>query len=132
MMHSLEIRCPFLDYKLAELVYNLPEKYKMDRKNGKIILKDILAEIMPREFVYRRKQGFGAPVKEWLRTEKNKKYVEQTLQKSPQLAKIFKNKKIAQLLDDFYHGKDDDKSQYKIWTLFCLALWFESHEKYHG
>lgn len=130
MMHSLEIRSPFLDYKLAEFVYSLPEKYKMNKKNGKIILKDILTEIMPREFVYRRKQGFGAPVREWLRTGNVREYVEKTLQKSSQLAKIFKKEKILQTLDQFYN-KNDDNVQYKIWTLFCLALWFESHEKNH-
>ena len=131
MMHSLEIRSPFLDYKLAEFVYNLPEKYKMDKKSGKIILKDILTEIMPKEFVYRRKQGFGAPVKEWLRTESVKKFVKKTLgDESLQIYAIFKKEKISAILIDFYE-KRDDKAQYKTWSLLCLALWFNSHQKYH-
>ncbi|HEY4494539.1 MAG TPA: asparagine synthase (glutamine-hydrolyzing), partial [Candidatus Paceibacterota bacterium] len=59
MMHSLEIRSPFLDTALVEFVYNLPIEYKLDKNNNKIILKDILTETMPKDFVYRRKQGFG-------------------------------------------------------------------------
>ena len=38
----------------------------------KIILKDILSEIMPGSFVERRKQGFGAPLQDWFREEKTK------------------------------------------------------------
>lgn len=135
MMHSLEVRSPFLDYKLAEFVYNLPEKYKMNKKSGKIILKDILTEIMPREFIYRRKQGFGAPIKEWLRTEDVKKFVEKTLGKTSEgdenaMYNLFKREKIFAILSDFY-DKQDDSMQYKIWSLLCLALWFNSHQKYH-
>ena len=94
MMHSLEIRSPFLDYKLAEFVYNLPEKYKMDKKSGKIILKNILCEIMPKDFVYRKKQGFGAPIKEWLQTETIKNFVEKTLTENSQLYRIFKKRRF--------------------------------------
>ena len=131
MMHSLEIRSPFLDYKLAEFVYNLPQKYKMDKKSGKIILKDILTEIMPKEFVYRRKQGFGAPIKEWLWTETMKKFVEKILgDENLRIYAIFKKEKISAILNDFY-DKQDDSAQYKIWSLLCLALWFNSHQKYH-
>ncbi|MEK7180182.1 MAG: asparagine synthase (glutamine-hydrolyzing) [Patescibacteria group bacterium] len=130
MMHSLEIRSPFLDHALAEFVYNLPEKYKMDRKNGKIILKEILCEIMPKDFVYRKKQGFGAPVKEWLRIETVKKFVEKTLSENSELYRIFKKEKILDIVNNFYQ-KHNDAAQYKIWSLLCLALWFKFHQKYH-
>ena len=130
MMHSLEIRSPFLDYKLAEFVYNLPQKYKVDKKSGKIILKDILCEIMPKDFVYRRKQGFGAPVKEWLQTKNIKNFVEKTLDKNSQLYRIFKKEKVLDIVNDFYQ-EHNDNAQYKIWSLLCLALWFDSHQKYH-
>ena len=55
MMHSLEMRAPFLDTALVEFVYNLPKEFKLNKNENKIILKEILSEIMPREFVYRRK-----------------------------------------------------------------------------
>ena len=130
MMHSLEIRSPFLDYKLAEFVYSLPDKFKIDKKSGKIILKDILSEIMPKEFVYRRKQGFGAPVKEWLNTEQVKKFVMETLDNDAYLCKIFKKEKIAEIISDFYQNKNNN-AQYKVWSLLCLELWFKSHKEYH-
>lgn len=130
MVHGLEVRSPFLDYKLAEFVYNLPEKYKRDKNGGKIILKDILSETMPKEFVYRRKQGFGAPIEKWLQTEDVKNFIKKTLDESTQLYKFFQKKEVTNIFDTFYE-KNDNKNQYKLWSIFCLALWFKHHQKYH-
>jgi asparagine synthase (glutamine-hydrolysing) len=126
MMHSLEVRSPFLDYQLAEFVYNLPEKYKMDKKSGKIILKDILAEIMPKEFVYRRKQGFGAPINAWLREKKMEKLVKNTLNNNSPIYSYLKKEEVAKIIEKFYTKKDESYS-YKIWSLLCLNLWFILH-----
>ncbi|MDP3962608.1 MAG: asparagine synthase (glutamine-hydrolyzing) [bacterium] len=125
MMHSLEIRSPFLDYKLAEYAYNLPLEHKTDKKGGKIILKDILGEIMPEEFVHRRKQGFGAPVTAWLRTEKMREYVSEKLGEEALSRNFLSGEAIEELLKSFY-GKGDDSLSLRIWTLLCLELWFRS------
>lgn len=130
MMHSLEIRSPFLDYKLAEFVYNLPEKYKVNKKSGKIILKDLLRPIMPDTFVDRRKQGFGAPVRIWLQTEKIKKYVIKELGINSPLLKFFKEEKMTEILNRFYK-KNDTSVEYQIWSLLCLSIWLRFHNKYH-
>ena len=50
------------------LVVNLPQHYKIHNTRGKLVLKDLLAELMPAAFVHRKKQGFGAPVSDWLKT----------------------------------------------------------------
>jgi asparagine synthase (glutamine-hydrolysing) len=126
----LEIRSPFLDYKLVEYVYNLPETFKTDKKNGKIILKDILLEIMPREFVHRRKQGFGAPVKEWLKTDTMKIFVYKHLSNEAKIFDYLKKESVKEMLGAFY-DKKDESVYYKIWTLLCLELWFNTHKQYH-
>jgi asparagine synthase (glutamine-hydrolysing) len=130
MMHSLEVRSPFLDYKLAEYVYNIPEQYKMDRKSGKIILKDILSEIMPEEFVHRRKQGFGAPIHIWLKKQDIKEHIMKIILDNESLNKLFKKDQISYIFDEFYK-KNNNNYKYKIWTLLCLAIWFTHHKKYH-
>lgn len=122
MMHGLEVRCPFLDYKLAEFVYNLPIEYKMNKNENKIILKDILSDIMPKEFVYRRKQGFGAPVKEWLKTPPMKKLVKKTLGGDARICRFLNKDTVQKII-----GKEDNS--YKLWSLLCLELWLKSHEK---
>jgi len=131
MMHSLEVRSPFLDYKLAEFVYGLPTEYKMNKYENKIILKDILSEIMPKEFVYRRKQGFGAPIAQWLKTKEFEALLRETVGNTQSQMYSFLNPSYPQeLITAFYNGKDE-KVAYKLWVLLCLELWLIFHNKHH-
>ena len=128
MMNSLETRCPFLDRQLAEFVYNLPIEYKRDKKGGKLILKDILSEIMPKEFVYRKKQGFGGPVKQWLKDEAFKKEItELFLEKEACIYSFFNADYVKKMMKDFYKG--NDSNFYKIWILLCLELWLKTRNE---
>ncbi len=129
MMHSLEIRSPFLDTALAEFVYNLPIEFKLSKTKNKIILKDILAETFSKEFVYRRKQGFGAPIEKWLQDEKMKVFVKTILESENNMYRFIDKNQTIKILNDFYSKKIRDAR--KVWSLLCLALWFNAHGKYH-
>jgi asparagine synthase (glutamine-hydrolysing) len=59
MAHSLEVRAPFLDYELVEWGMRLPPSLKLRGQEGKFILKKALEPILPREILYRTKQGFA-------------------------------------------------------------------------
>ncbi|MEM8988000.1 MAG: XrtA/PEP-CTERM system amidotransferase [Pseudomonadota bacterium] len=68
MAHSLEVRPPFLDHRFVEWAAQLPQKAKLDGFEGKAALKAALADdYLPREILYRPKQGFYSPVIDWLR-----------------------------------------------------------------
>lgn len=127
MMHSLEVRCPFLDRDLAAFVYNLPEEYKSDKRQGKIILKDILTEIMPKDFVYRRKQGFGAPVLQWLWEPAFEAYLRTELENpNSGLYTFLKYEAVGDLIERFYTTKDD-QPYYQLWILLTLSVWLRLH-----
>jgi asparagine synthase (glutamine-hydrolysing) len=66
MAVGLEARSPLLDHKVLEFAWSLPNHYLFDGKNGKLILRDLLFRLVPRELVDRPKRGFSVPVKEWL------------------------------------------------------------------
>jgi len=125
MMHGLEVRCPLLDHELAQFAYNLPLEHKMNHHTGKFILKDLLAESMPRTFVDRKKQGFGAPVRKWLKEPEFRAYVQRSLAKGPiyeflreDIVRPFVAKTLA---------SDDQKSYYQLWVLLCLQIWLMKH-----
>jgi asparagine synthase (glutamine-hydrolysing) len=68
MASSVEARVPFLDHELVEFALALPPRMKVRGATGKWILKQAVAgTLLPEHIVYRRKQGFGAPVAEWFR-----------------------------------------------------------------
>jgi asparagine synthase (glutamine-hydrolysing) len=127
MMNSLEVRSPFLDTKLAEYVFNLPKEYKFSKFQNKIILKDILAEIFPEDFVYRRKQGFGAPIKDWLNQDKIRNLIKTNLlNKNAFIANYINQPYISKIVTDFDNKKRN--SEYRLWVLLCLGIWFTNHK----
>jgi len=67
MGKSLEIRIPFLDYRVVEFAWQLPFSTKVRYKQGKWILHQILHKYIPKELIDRPKMGFGVPLDIWLR-----------------------------------------------------------------
>ena len=67
MWHSLELRVPFLDHRLVELVARMPAELKIRGFQQKYLLKRIAERWLPRDMIYRKKQGFEAPMGRWLR-----------------------------------------------------------------
>lgn len=67
MSHSIEARVPFLDYRLVEFMYSLPDHMKIRNGQMKWLLRQALKEILPIEVVNRRsKMGFATPENHWL------------------------------------------------------------------
>jgi asparagine synthase (glutamine-hydrolysing) len=130
MMHSLEIRSPFLDTALTEFVYNLPTKFKLSKTENKIILKDILAETFPHDFVYRKKQGFGAPVASWLSSKDMIKLMD-SLFTVDNPAFMYIDRAAALIVRNNYTESSRGSAQ-KLWVIICLLIWFKKHSQYHA
>lgn len=68
MLNSLEIRAPFLDYRLIEFAFGkVPSHLKATVNDKKILLKRLAGRVLPVEFDKQRKQGFSIPMADWLR-----------------------------------------------------------------
>jgi asparagine synthase (glutamine-hydrolysing) len=124
MMHSLEVRSPFLHPELAELAYNLPPAYKIDGRRGKIILEKAFGDLLPQGFFTRKKQGFGAPVGKWLLKPEFKKLVDEWMTPDAKLGAFLDMSVVKKYLSRFYGG--DTQLQYKIWILLALEGWLRT------
>jgi asparagine synthase (glutamine-hydrolysing) len=69
MAVSLEVRVPLLGKEVVELAFSLPSRLKVAQRTTKILLKRLAARRVPRHCVYRGKQGFSIPIKNWLGTQ---------------------------------------------------------------
>lgn len=70
MMNGVEIRMPFLDHRIVEFAFSLPWSAKVRNGYGKAIVRDALADLIPKSIVYRKdKIGFNAPVNNWMNRE---------------------------------------------------------------
>ena len=67
MWHSLEVRVPFLDHPLVELVASMPSRLKVGVRRQKVLLRRLAYRWLPREMIEHRKRGFEAPMAAWLR-----------------------------------------------------------------
>jgi asparagine synthase (glutamine-hydrolysing) len=67
MMHGLEARAPFLDIDFVDFVRRIPSAWKYRQGQTKYILKKALEPVLPREVLYRTKQGFGVPIGAWFK-----------------------------------------------------------------
>lgn len=106
MWHSLEVRVPFLDRELMELVYSISPSVKFNAKQPKYLLTKAFADLLPDEITFRKKQGFTFPFSIWLKN--NMDYFKLMLQDTP----------ITQpLVNQFVQGK-------LHWSrLWALIVW---------
>lgn len=131
MMTSLEVRSPFLDHHLAEFVFNLPIENKTDYRSGKLILKKAYRDIFGDKFLNRRKQGFSAPVKEWLCRDDFKKLMYNLFIENDAEIYGFMNKWYIKKIIKRFYEKNDPYHCYRLWILLCLELWLASHKQHH-
>jgi asparagine synthase (glutamine-hydrolysing) len=66
MLHSLEVRAPFLDIELVDFLRRLPARMKLRGSTTKWILRRYAESLLPREVLTRSKQGFALPIGNWL------------------------------------------------------------------
>jgi asparagine synthase (glutamine-hydrolysing) len=126
MAHSLELRCPFLDWRLVEFAARrLPRSMKVRGGEGKRILK-LVAEGpvgLPREIVRRPKWGFKVPVGEWFRGGALATSLRATLFSPKVLARgWYREAALRRLVDDHSAGRVDNGR--KLWILYQLELWY--------
>lgn len=124
MYNSLEVRAPFLDYKLVEEINNLPHSYKIEGFKTKALLKNIMSGKLPSNIINRKKKGFGLPLAKWFRGEL-KELVQSSLSKE-ELDKIgiFNQDYVDSLVKDHLDKKCDNRI--KIWTLLTFVYWHKN------
>jgi len=123
MANSIEIREPFLDYKLIEFVTKLDFNLKMRRSRSKYILRKTAKGLIPQKIIDRPKKGFGIPISKWIKKELYG-LVEETLSKHRiSQGGLFNYSYIRQALKQHLDGKKDNRKL--IWTLLIFELWRE-------
>ncbi len=124
MACGLEVRAPFLDAQLVDLVQRLPARFKYGRSTTKRLLKSAVSGRLPASTLVRAKRGFGIPVARWLRGELAP-LLERLLEPG-RLARqgLFRPQEIARRIDEHRSGVRDHRKP--LWTLLMFQLWHES------
>ena len=121
MKHSLEVRTPYLDHELVELIYSFPEKHQISKTIYKPLLRKIGKNVLPKQYILQDKKGFSLPLSLYMRGFL-KSYVEE----------YFSSKKVKQIgiiKYDFVENyikpmlEGDNRYIQLIWNIFILQIW---------
>ncbi|MBI4175369.1 asparagine synthase (glutamine-hydrolyzing) [Candidatus Berkelbacteria bacterium] len=123
MAFSIEARVPFLDYRLVELIFRLPNDAKIDRGATKAILRRSMRGIVPDTILDRHdKMGFVTPESVWLREDFGRHYLD-WLRHQPTAVTEFGNPAALQRLFE-HHQRGADVSQI-LWRWYNLDVWLK-------
>ncbi|HSB67762.1 MAG TPA: asparagine synthase (glutamine-hydrolyzing) [Candidatus Methylomirabilis sp.] len=125
MAHSLELRAPFCDHRLIELSLGIPSAAKMPGLHLKGLLKAAFADVLPREILTHRKQGFMIPLGRWLRTDL-RDILEDLL--SPDRIRrrgLFLPDAVERLKHEHLQGIQGHGD--RLWTLMMAELWMQAY-----
>lgn len=126
MKYSLEVRCPILDYRIMELAFQIPQRFKYRNFSKKYILKELAFEMVPKSLLDRPKKGFGVPLADWMRTKLHGKLLRYAD------AEILKRQGIfhAEKIHEFIHCLEkSDKSLYNsvLWSFYVFQMWYQEY-----
>jgi asparagine synthase (glutamine-hydrolysing) len=125
MAHSLELRVPFLDQRVAEFAFGLPTALKVRGFAKKRLLRQALAPLLPDEVVRGRKQGFSIPLAAWLRGPLEPFAREILSTANLERQGCLEAGAVAPLLDRHCSGREDLSRQ--LWGLMAFTLWFDRY-----
>ncbi|MCF8009193.1 MAG: asparagine synthase (glutamine-hydrolyzing) [Halanaerobiales bacterium] len=114
MAFSIEGRVPYLDHRIIELVMSLPSEWRLNRgKETKAILKATMTDKLSKEFIYKKKRGFQAPVKEWKNNKIGQK-LKSLLISFANKTEIFNIKALEELLN-----QKNDRYYFSLLNFMC-------------
>lgn len=120
MAHTLEVRAPFLDYRLVEAAFAIPETKKFDLLHTKTLLRQKFSAIVPRKVLQKKKEGFGSPVSIWLEGRLSGVFFDCINDRG--FKRFFpRTDKIMLLYND--HCSRVRDNGYRLWSLLMFSLW---------
>ncbi|WP_308621598.1 asparagine synthase (glutamine-hydrolyzing) [uncultured Desulfovibrio sp.] len=125
MLHSLEVRAPFLDRDVAEFAARLPVSLRLRGFRRKYLLKKAFAGLLPPEILHRNKRGFQIPVAEWLRGTLRPLMDDLLGERALAAQGLFAPAAVRALVDAHCSGRADLRKP--LWTLMVLQLWLRAN-----
>ena len=125
MMHSTELREPFLDYRLVEFAFSLPLDFKIKNGQTKFMLRKIAAEYLAEDLVFAPKRALQTPQREWL-ADDLKGWVKQCFKEleNSSYSRWFDKESVNKELNSYFEG--NIQSSFHIWQSINLYTTLEN------
>ena len=124
MAANLEVRVPFLNREMIEMAARMPPRLKLRGLKRKYILKRSLEGVLPKDVIWRRKAGFGAPIRSWLRGPLRPLVGDLLSEDVVNRRGLFRPKEVKRVIDANFSGREDYNLQ--VFQLLGLELWLRT------
>jgi asparagine synthase (glutamine-hydrolysing) len=122
MAASLEVRAPILDHVFVEWATGLPPEWKLRGRTQKYILTKLAERVgVPKQALYRRKQGFALPLVHWIRNELKDLLMTVLLEPRTVQRGYFNPEGVRRLLEEHFSGRRVHSQ--RIWRLLMFEMW---------
>lgn len=125
MAHSIENRVPFLDNEVVKRSFQYPEDMMIQEETNheKFLLKELCSNFFGKDFSYRKKMGFGIPLRDFFKDQKFKKYLTNDIFQSLQNRNLFNKVELKKLFENIegLNSKEMDT----LWVLITLEIWMQ-------
>ena len=124
MAANLEVRVPFLNKEMIEFAARMPAGLKLKGLKRKYILKRAAETLLPHDVVWRKKAGFGAPIRSWLRGALRPMVNDLLSEETIRRRGLFRFKEVKRIIDANLSGREDYNLQ--VFQLLNLELWMRA------
>lgn len=121
MSCGVETRVPFLDNQLVDFARSIPSEFKLHGRQGKWILKKAMEPYLPKSVIYRKKAGFGVPLRRWMRHELRNILCSTLSPDRVRSRGLFDPNAVQKLIESNDRGEVD--ASYTLLSLMCIELW---------
>jgi asparagine synthase (glutamine-hydrolysing) len=125
MRHSLEVRVPFLDHPLVELMAAAPERLKVHGRTKKVLMREAFRGLLPASILGRRKMGFSIPLALWLRTDLRSTMDEILSEHEVRRLGYLDTGEVMRIKAEHLAGRTNHES--RLWALINLVSWHRQH-----
>ena len=125
MAFGVEVRSPFLDYRVIEFARTLPISYRFYQGKRKRILRDILSEYIPEEIFDAPKKGFGIPLAQWMRNELKEDVILNLNDDFLNSIEGLNSKMVKKFMQLHFRNKGDYSTY--LWRVYVLSKWFTNN-----
>jgi asparagine synthase (glutamine-hydrolysing) len=127
MANALEVRNPFLDYRMVEFAFSLRAENKINANLQKKIVKESCAHLLPAEILNRKKHGFETPVQQWLQGVLRNKVQEYCLDKDfIEQQNIFNYTALKQVVEQALSFNAGDTTSV-VWSILIFNYWYKQN-----
>ncbi len=124
MAANLEVRVPFLNREIIEMTARMPPDLKLRGYKRKYILKRAMEGVLPHDVVWRKKAGFGAPIRSWLRGPLRPLVADLLSAETVKRRGLFRHEEVRRIIDANLSGREDYNLM--VFQLLTLELWYRA------